>query len=130
MRPTRPAARTHLPGEDQANEPYVVPASGLISLPPKSKFIATARNEAAQLSGASTTTINKAIEQRVVKTKSVHGASLVDARDVGALTFFAELPFGLPVTEKAPPGAVASYRARRRRAAAHDRRDRAQQPRD
>src|SRR5207249_6397319 len=58
------------------------------------------RNEAAQLSGASSTAVNKAIEQRVVATKSVRGASLIDARDVGALTLFAGLGFGLPVREK------------------------------
>lgn len=58
------------------------------------------RNEAAQLSGASPTTVNKAIEQRVVATKSVHRASLIDARDVGALTLFADLHFGLPIEEK------------------------------
>jgi uncharacterized protein (DUF433 family) len=58
------------------------------------------RNEAAQLSGASATTVNKAIEQRVVATKSVRRVSLIDARDVGALTLFADLQFGLPVKEK------------------------------
>ncbi|UGS35345.1 DUF433 domain-containing protein [Capillimicrobium parvum] len=58
------------------------------------------RNEAAQLSGASAATVNKAIEQRVVAIKSVGSASLVDARDVGALTLFAGLRFGLPVIEK------------------------------
>jgi uncharacterized protein (DUF433 family) len=58
------------------------------------------RNEAAQLSGASAATVNKAIEQRVVAIKSVGSASLVDARDVGALTLFAGLRFGLPVTDK------------------------------
>jgi len=58
------------------------------------------RNEAAQLSGASAATVNKAIEQRVVAIKSVGSASLVDARDVGALALFAGLRFGLPVTDK------------------------------
>jgi uncharacterized protein (DUF433 family) len=58
------------------------------------------RNEATQLSGASSTIVNKAIEQRVVATRSVHRASLIDARDVGALTLFADLHFGLPVKEK------------------------------
>jgi uncharacterized protein (DUF433 family) len=78
------------------------------------------RNEAAQLSGASPTTVNKAIEQRVVATKSVHRVSLIDARDVGALTLFADLSFGLPVKEKrrlcrwlrtAEPGAETSLGA-------------------
>ncbi len=72
------------------------------------------RNEAGQLSGASAATINKAIEQRVIATRSVGRTSLIDARDVAALTLFAGLSFGLPVKEKrrlagwlrtAPPGA-------------------------
>lgn len=58
------------------------------------------RNEAAQLSGASATTVNKAIEQCVVATRSMHGTSLIDARDVGALRLFEGLQFGLPVKEK------------------------------
>jgi uncharacterized protein (DUF433 family) len=58
------------------------------------------RNEAAQLSGASAATVNKAIEQRVVSTRSVHRASLIDARDVGALALFAGLDFRLPIKEK------------------------------
>lgn len=58
------------------------------------------RNEAVQLSGASATTVNKAIEQRVITIKSVRGASLIDARDVGALALFAGLRFGLPVSHK------------------------------
>jgi uncharacterized protein (DUF433 family) len=58
------------------------------------------RNEAAQLSGASPAAINKAIEQRVVAIKSVRRVTLIDARDVGAMMFFAGLQFGLPVKEK------------------------------
>lgn len=58
------------------------------------------RNEAAQLSGASAAAVNKAIEQRVVATRSVRQTSLIDARDVGALALFAGLRFGLPVKEK------------------------------
>jgi uncharacterized protein (DUF433 family) len=58
------------------------------------------RNEAAQLSGASSATVNKAIEQRVVATRSVHRTSLIDARDVGALRLFAGLRFRLPVQDK------------------------------
>jgi uncharacterized protein (DUF433 family) len=65
-----------------------------------STLLLLTRNEAAQLSGASSATVNKAIEQRVVATKSVHRSSLIDARDVGALTLFADLRFGLPVKEK------------------------------
>lgn len=58
------------------------------------------RNEAAQLSGASPAVVNKAIEQRVVATRSVRRSSLIDARDVGALSLFAGLGFRLPVAEK------------------------------
>jgi uncharacterized protein (DUF433 family) len=58
------------------------------------------RNEAAQLSGASPAAVNKAIEQRVVAIKSVRRVTLIDARDVGAMMFFAGLQFGLPVKEK------------------------------
>lgn len=58
------------------------------------------RNEAAQLSGASAATVNKAIEQRAVTTRSVRRTSLIDARDVGALMLFADLGFPLPVREK------------------------------
>ena len=65
-----------------------------------SKTLLLTRNEAAQLSGASPTTVNKAIEQRVVATASVHRALLIDARDVGALMLFADLSFRLPVREK------------------------------
>lgn len=58
------------------------------------------RNEAARLSGASATTVNKAIEQRVVATRSHGNTSLIDARDVAALKLFAGLRFALPVTSK------------------------------
>jgi uncharacterized protein (DUF433 family) len=58
------------------------------------------RNEAAKLSGASPAVINKAIEQKVVRTKKVRSGSAIDARDVGALLIFAALPFRLPVTLK------------------------------
>ncbi|MBF6621335.1 MAG: DUF433 domain-containing protein [Patulibacter sp.] len=58
------------------------------------------RNEAAKLSGASATVINKAIEQRAVRTKRSRTGSLIDARDTGALQIFGALTFGLPVTMK------------------------------
>lgn len=58
------------------------------------------RNEAAKLSGASPTVINKAIEQRAVRTKRSTAGSLIDARDAGALQIFAGLSFGLPVSMK------------------------------
>jgi uncharacterized protein (DUF433 family) len=58
------------------------------------------RNEAAQLSGASVTAVNKAIEQRTLRTKQTPSGAVIDARDVAALRVFATLPFGLPVTTK------------------------------
>lgn len=58
------------------------------------------RNEAAKLSGASPTVINKAIEQRAVRTKRSKAGSVIDARDTGALQIFGALSFGLPVTMK------------------------------
>lgn len=58
------------------------------------------RNEAAEFSGASAATINKAVEQRAVRTKRLRAGSAIDARDVGALSVFAALPFGLPIEMK------------------------------
>lgn len=58
------------------------------------------RNEAAKLSGASATVINKAIEQRAVRTKRTETGSMIDARDTGALQIFGGLSFGLPVAMK------------------------------
>lgn len=58
------------------------------------------RNEAAQLSGASTATVNKAIEQGVLSTRVIGRASCVDARDIAALVLFAGVSFGLPVKDK------------------------------
>lgn len=58
------------------------------------------RNEAAQLSGASSTVINKAIEQRAVRTKRSKSGAMIDARDAGALQIFGALSFGLPVSMK------------------------------
>src|SRR4051812_31232723 len=58
------------------------------------------RNEAARLSGASPAVVNKAIEQKVVRTKKVRSGSTIDARDVGALLIFATMPFRLPVALK------------------------------
>jgi uncharacterized protein (DUF433 family) len=58
------------------------------------------RNEASKLSGASATVINKAIEQRAVRTKRSKSGSMIDARDAGALQIFSALSFGLPVTMK------------------------------
>jgi len=58
------------------------------------------RNEAATLSGVSPSVVNKAIEQKAVRVKRASEGPLVDARDVGALRFFGDLPFGLPVGVK------------------------------
>lgn len=58
------------------------------------------RNEAAKLSGASATVVNKAIEQQAVRTKQSKAGSMIDARDTGALQIFSTMSFGLPVTLK------------------------------
>lgn len=58
------------------------------------------RNEAAKLSGASATVVNKAIEQRAVRTKRTKTGSMIDARDTGALQIFGAVSFGLPVAMK------------------------------
>lgn len=58
------------------------------------------RNEAATLSGASWSAVNKAIELRIVRTKRGKSGVLIDARDVGALQIFASVPFRLPVAVK------------------------------
>ena len=65
---------------------------------PTNAFIS--RNEAAKLSGASSAAVNKAIEQKAVRTKKLRSGSAIDARDVGALLIFAALPFRLSVTLK------------------------------
>lgn len=59
------------------------------------------RKEAAELSGASESVINKAIEQKVIPTRRMKAGALLDARDVAVLTLFSELTsFGLPVKQK------------------------------
>jgi uncharacterized protein (DUF433 family) len=67
------------------------------------------RNEAAELSGASTIAINKAVEQKAVKTGRARAggrgtgrpaSQLIDARDVGALCLFNTLSFALPIKDK------------------------------
>lgn len=60
------------------------------------------RNEAAEVSGASSAVINKAIEQKAVRGRRRAGTAgaAIDARDVGALVVFADLDFGLPVRIK------------------------------
>jgi len=58
------------------------------------------RNEAATLSGVSSSVVNKAIEQKAVRVKRASAGPLVDARDVGVLCIFGELRFGLPVGVK------------------------------
>ncbi len=59
------------------------------------------RKEAAELSGASESVINKAIEQRVIPTRHIESGAALDVRDVGVLTLFSELTrFALPVKQK------------------------------
>lgn len=61
------------------------------------------RTEAAKLSGASASAINKAIEQRVIPTRKFKAGRLLDARDLGALRLLVMLSGGglsLPVTHK------------------------------
>lgn len=58
------------------------------------------RKEAALLSGASESAINKAIEQRVVDTTAVSRQALLDARDVAAFALFADLKITVSVTQK------------------------------
>lgn len=59
------------------------------------------RREAAELSGASESVINKAIEQRVIPTRRLKTGAALDVRDVAVLTLFGELTrFALPVKQK------------------------------
>lgn len=58
------------------------------------------RNEAAELSGASPSLVNKAIEQRLVGTTSVGRASLLKPKDVGVLALFARLGTDFTLSKK------------------------------
>jgi len=58
------------------------------------------RNEAATLSGASATVVNKAIEQKAIQIKTAKSGSMINARDIGALQLFGSMPLGLPITLK------------------------------
>ena len=61
------------------------------------------RTEAAKLSGASASAINKAIEQGVIPTRKFKAGRLLDARDLGALRLLVTLSasgLSLPVTHK------------------------------
>ena len=61
------------------------------------------RAEAAQLSGASASAINKAIEQKVIPTRKFKAGRLLDSRDLGAVRLYVMLSGGglsLPVTHK------------------------------
>jgi uncharacterized protein (DUF433 family) len=61
------------------------------------------RAEAAQLSGASASAINKAIEQKVIPTRKFKAGRLLDARDLGAVWLLVTLSgsgLSLPVTHK------------------------------
>ncbi|HEX2703566.1 MAG TPA: DUF433 domain-containing protein [Solirubrobacteraceae bacterium] len=59
------------------------------------------RSEAAQLSGASSVAVKKAIDQGVIPARSVKRASLVEAEDVGLLALLALIQDAqLPVAQK------------------------------
>jgi len=58
------------------------------------------RREAAELSGTTLGTVNKAIEQKVLRTKLRKGRRLLAPEDVGALTLLAQTRVVLPVAVK------------------------------
>jgi uncharacterized protein (DUF433 family) len=58
------------------------------------------RREAAQLSGTSLNAVNKAIEQKVLRTRRRKGRTLLAPKDVGALTLLAQTRIALPVAMK------------------------------
>lgn len=58
------------------------------------------RREAAELSGTTLGAVNKAIEQKVLRTKRRKGRMLLAPEDVGALTLLAQMRVALPVAMK------------------------------
>jgi uncharacterized protein (DUF433 family) len=58
------------------------------------------RREAAELSGASLAAVNKAIEQKVLRTRRRAGRTLLSPEEVGALAVLAETRVALPVAVK------------------------------
>jgi len=58
------------------------------------------RREAAELSGTTLGTVNKAIEQKVLRTRRRKGRMLLAPEDVGALTLLAQTRVVLPVAVK------------------------------
>ena len=58
------------------------------------------RREAAELSGTTLGAVNKAIEQKVLRTKRRKGRMLLASEDVGALTLLAQTRVVLPVAVK------------------------------
>jgi uncharacterized protein (DUF433 family) len=58
------------------------------------------RREAAELSGATLGAVNKAIEQKVLRTKRRKGRTLLAPEDVGALALLAQTRVALPVAVK------------------------------
>lgn len=57
------------------------------------------RNEAAGLTGASASSVNKAIEQKLIGTRKIRGGQMLSARDVLALAWF-KLGVPLSVSQK------------------------------
>ncbi len=60
----------------------------------------TTRREAAELSGATLSAVNKAIEQKVLRTRRRKGRTLLAPKDVGALTLLSQTRIALPVAMK------------------------------
>jgi len=58
------------------------------------------RREAAELSGATLGAVNKAIEQKVLRTRRRKGRTLLAPKDVGALTLLSQTRIALPVAMK------------------------------
>jgi uncharacterized protein (DUF433 family) len=58
------------------------------------------RREAAELSGVTLGAVNKAIEQKVLRTQRRKGRTVLAAEDVGALTLLAQTRVSLPVAVK------------------------------
>jgi uncharacterized protein (DUF433 family) len=58
------------------------------------------RREAAELSGTTLGAVNKAIEQKVLRTKRRKGRMLLAPEDVGALTLLTQMRVALPVAMK------------------------------
>ena len=58
------------------------------------------RREAAELSGTTLGTVNKAIEQKVLRIRRRKGRTLLTPKDVGPLTLLSQTRIALPVAMK------------------------------